>query len=109
MVQPEKNPLEHWTGSVKSATCVTTSWNGAEAEEESFLKQGSGIWPISAWFNVYRLLALDLSQKPLCRVPTENANLSVEIRIENYRLQDPSGFQIGFGKLDHVEAPRMVQ
>lgn len=59
--------------------------------------------------HVYRLLASDLSRKPLCCVPTENASLPVEIRIENYRLQDPSGFQIGFGKLDHAVVPRMVQ
>lgn len=36
--------------------------------------------------HVYRLLALDLSHKPLCCVPTENANLSVEIRIEKLQI-----------------------
>lgn len=35
--------------------------------------------------------------------PNTNSNLYAQIRIENYRLRDPPGFQTGFGKLDPVK------
>lgn len=81
---------------------MKTSQSREDLEAESFLKLGSHFrfWTISAYL---KFTDCQLSSFPINCCANTNSNLSTQIRIENYRLQDPPGFQTRFGKLDPVE------
>lgn len=84
--------------------CMKTSWSRAERDDDLFLKLGSGFRfeRISAYL-IFTGRSVPMSLIKPCTCFQKELPPSCEIKTENYRLQDSFGFQIGFGKLDHLE------